>query len=559
MKTKIFTIGIVICITATSIGFSQGVTFGGKAKVLENHAETKMIVVDLWDDDNEFIRNIEIDSETSIIDKKGNKVEFADLVPGTEIELVGEKINYKDKVKEIKTLVKWIGDEVTLDGIIEFYNPATEVAVIDGQKVRLAEGTIIKGTSQIKGKFSRFSELSLGNYVSCKGTRMADGIVYASSASVKENVFDKIDHELVSALSNEFSSKLITEVAVPDDLKKYTENLSQGQVQFGDMKLTLCKNLKVQAYVNYVGNSVIPEWQKNIPDEAPEKLQFRFYVVENPIYNAFALPNGMIFVNTGLLSVLDNEAQLAAVLGHEVAHVTHEHAKERYRNQQNMEQVMSFTSTAIRLVNKTSIKDDELNLALLLASDMLSGDILSKNFVEMIPYLKTEFVPVVGNFLTNVQGLPPQTQRALNGLFLGVKGIVSNDHSRDRESQSDQVGLYYMYQAGYDPREASSVWLKFMNETGNANTMAKISHTAKEWMVTSELYPYENPLQSIGDFMVGKMTEKLLDNWFSSHPKAKKRYRSLNTLVATNYAQEDFSASKINAEDYQEIKAMLVP
>lgn len=559
MKAKFFLLKIVFCIALNTYGFSQGIPFKGQAKVLENHPEKKMLIVDFLDAENEFIRNLEIDSETNIIDKKGNNVDFNDLVPGTEIELSGVKINYKDKVTEIKTLVKWIGDEVALDGIIEFYNPETEVAVIDGQKVKLDEGTIIKGASQIKGKFSRFSELSLGNYVSCKGTRMADGIVYASVASVKENVFDKMDQELVSALSNEFSAELVTDVLVPDELQKYTKTLSQGQIRFGDMKLTLCKDLKVQAYVNYVGNRVIPEWQKNIPDDAPEKLQFRFYVVENPVYNAFALPNGMIFVNTGLLSVLDNEAQLAAVLGHEIAHVTHEHAKERYRNQQKMEQVMSFTSTALRMVNKTTIKDEELNLALLLASDMLSGDLLSKNFVEMIPYLKTEFTPVVGNFLSNVQGLPPQTQQALNGLFLGVKGIVSNDHSRDRESQSDQVGLYYMYQAGYDPREASSVWLKFMNETGNTNTMAKITHTAREWMVTSELYAYENPLQSIGDFLAGKMTEKLLDNWFSSHPKAKKRYRSLNALVATNYAREDFSTAIIGVDDYVEIKSMLVP
>jgi predicted Zn-dependent protease len=54
--------------------------------------------------------------------------------------------------------------------------------------------------------------------------------------------------------------------------------------------------------------------------------EFRFYVIESADLNAAALPDGTVLVNTGLLAALENEAQLAFVLGHEIAHVTQAHS-----------------------------------------------------------------------------------------------------------------------------------------------------------------------------------------------------------------------------------------
>src|ERR687891_1052187 len=53
---------------------------------------------------------------------------------------------------------------------------------------------------------------------------------------------------------------------------------------------------------------------------------FKVGVLRDPTLNAFAMPNGRIYIHTGLLSRVENEAQLAAVLGHEATHVTHRHA-----------------------------------------------------------------------------------------------------------------------------------------------------------------------------------------------------------------------------------------
>ena len=66
-----------------------------------------------------------------------------------------------------------------------------------------------------------------------------------------------------------------------------------------------------------------------------KELSFRFKVVKNPLLNAFSYPNGVVYVHTGLLAKMDNEAQLAAVLAHEIVHVTHRHTLQAFRNMKN--------------------------------------------------------------------------------------------------------------------------------------------------------------------------------------------------------------------------------
>ena len=59
---------------------------------------------------------------------------------------------------------------------------------------------------------------------------------------------------------------------------------------------------------------------------SPELVNFRFSIVRDPMVNAFSLPNGSIYINTGLIAALRNEAELASVLSHEIAHVNKRHA-----------------------------------------------------------------------------------------------------------------------------------------------------------------------------------------------------------------------------------------
>ncbi len=79
-------------------------------------------------------------------------------------------------------------------------------------------------------------------------------------------------------------------------------------------------------YVESVGRSVLP------PGDPPENVTWKFRVLRDPLPNAFALPNGTIYIDTGLLSLMRNEAQLAGVLGHEETHVLNRHPYLEYRS-----------------------------------------------------------------------------------------------------------------------------------------------------------------------------------------------------------------------------------
>ena len=81
---------------------------------------------------------------------------------------------------------------------------------------------------------------------------------------------------------------------------------------------------ELEAYLNQVV-------AKLKPMEAPADLNLRVKVIKNPYLNAFAYPNGMIYIHSGLLARMDNESQLAAVLAHEMTHCIRRHALQAFR------------------------------------------------------------------------------------------------------------------------------------------------------------------------------------------------------------------------------------
>jgi len=123
---------------------------------------------------------------------------------------------------------------------------------------------------------------------------------------------------------------------------------------------------------------------------------------EDPSPNAFALPGGRIGVHTGLLRVAESPAQLAAVIGHEVAHVLAEHGNERLTQQ-----------LGIRAV-------------LLVVGLFSEGDL-------------------AGEPLMRALGL---------GAHLGIALPFSRAH----EEEADAMGLAIMAEAGFDPRESTALW-----------------------------------------------------------------------------------------------------
>ncbi|MCC7410674.1 MAG: M48 family metalloprotease [Gammaproteobacteria bacterium] len=97
--------------------------------------------------------------------------------------------------------------------------------------------------------------------------------------------------------------------------REASQEIQKEYRRYGDEKL--------QAYVDGVGQRLAATSHR--PD-----LRYQFVVVDSPDVNAFALPGGYIYITRGLLAYLDSEAQLAAVLGHEIGHVTARHAVRQY-------------------------------------------------------------------------------------------------------------------------------------------------------------------------------------------------------------------------------------
>lgn len=164
----------------------------------------------------------------------------------------------------------------------------------------------------------------------------------------------------------------------------------QGKKVQGRMKLLAVPS--VQEYVSRLGDSLLPSGING----TTRTLEFRFFVVEDPTINAASLPDGTLLVNTGLLGAVDNEAQLAFVLSHEIAHVLQVHHR--------------------REVEETRNK----RIGLIIAG------------------------VAAGAFIGNA------------GLFMAEIGIASvvNGHQRELENQADRLGLQNVIEHGYDPREA---------------------------------------------------------------------------------------------------------
>ena len=130
-------------------------------------------------------------------------------------------------------------------------------------------------------------------------------------------------------------------------------------------------------------------------------LPWKFTVVDSPVVNAFAVPGGFIYVTRGLLAYMNNEAELAGVVGHEIGHVTARHSVTQLSQQQLM----------------------GLGLGL--------GSVFSPAF------------------------------RRFSSLAETGLSIMMLKYSRDHERQSDQLGIQYMAQTGYDPSQISRFFTVF--------------------------------------------------------------------------------------------------
>src|SRR5246127_3527899 len=183
--------------------------------------------------------------------------------------------------------------------------------------------------------------------------------------------------------------------------------------------------------------------------EAQESgFPFTFEVVADPSINAFALPGGPMFINTGLLRAVDNEAQLAGVMGHEMSHVILRHG-----------------------TNQAS-KSQLIELPALLGAQMTGSSMLGK--------------------LAQV------------GIGLGANSVLLK-FSRTDESQADLMGSHLMAEAGYDPMQLARFFDK-LNANGGQQAPQFLSdhpnpeNREKAIAMEVQRLPAQNYTYQTGDF-----------------------------------------------------------
>jgi predicted Zn-dependent protease len=153
----------------------------------------------------------------------------------------------------------------------------------------------------------------------------------------------------------------------------------------------LYNDANAQAYVAEIGKPIAAS------SERPN-LPWEFHVVDDASVNAFALPGGFIYVTRGLMTTINDEAEFATVLGHEIGHVTNRHS--------------------VQMISKSQLAQLGLGIGSILSSDIAKFGQLASAGLQVL-FLK---------------------------------------YSRDAENQADQAGFRYALNQGYDVREMPKVF-----------------------------------------------------------------------------------------------------
>lgn len=203
-----------------------------------------------------------------------------------------------------------------------------------------------------------------------------------------------------------------------DDMNKL------GGQSFEEMKKTqkILKDPKTVKYVNCVANAITAK----VPASYGQ-TNWEVVVFDSEQVNAFALPGGHIGVYTGLLKVASTPAELAAVLGHEVGHVLANHSNERLSRSQLTNVGLSIAGSALDL-----------------------GAVENKGLW-------------------------------MQGLGLGAQYGIALPFGRHQESESDNIGLDLMAQAGFEPQASVSLWQAMGKASGGKAPMEFLStHPSNE-------------------------------------------------------------------------------
>ncbi|VAX36994.1 hypothetical protein MNBD_PLANCTO03-949 [hydrothermal vent metagenome] len=225
-----------------------------------------------------------------------------------------------------------------------------------------------------------------------------------------------------------------------------------------------------KAYVDEIGTKLTRAALQQAYAEIPE-LDWDYTLLDSAVLNAFALPGGKVYISRGLAAKLENEAQLAGVLGHEVGHVLARHGNQRISKQIGMNVALAGLAIGVGLADEDS------------------------SFRKYGQY-----------------GVPA----------LAVGGnVVMLSYGRDEELEADRLGISYMVANGYNP-------------VGQRQVMQILGRGAKgqrppEWLSTHPAS--ETRIRRIDEMLKGKYAYTQNNPDYGLYPE-RYRKRMLSRLAA---------------------------
>jgi hypothetical protein len=261
--------------------------------------------------------------------------------------------------------------------------------IVDGQRVHANERT------KWSGGYRTLDAVPLGHEVRVKGRRQPDGAILAREIDVRENGTAFFERDVQQGSNTLEGLWLRNGTAFEGDARG--RRVVLGEVSRDGPEVTRIRRILTRLAPPYVDSS-----------------KLRVYAIDNKEWNALAMGNGAVWIFNGIMNDMsDNE--LAIVVGHELAHYTHEHSRRQMRK----------------------------NLGLQLASlaALVAAEAIDNNAWRVSAQL---------------------------GAALGFTAWM-NGYGRELEDQADRVGLRYAYEGGYDVAGAPRVWQRFLEKYGEGN------------------------------------------------------------------------------------------
>jgi len=192
-------------------------------------------------------------------------------------------------------------------------------------------------------------------------------------------------------------------------------------------------NPMMQVYINNIGQALVPKDSPNF---------YTFRILADPLPKAFSLTTGSIYISTGLLAMLDSEAQLSYVLGHEIAHVEQKHAFNRIRSEVLEEEL-----------NKEKEAHAERTKAIIGFAGAMGGGLIGG------------LAGGGGNAAAMGAMLGGGASMLAANLFVH-SGVQQTSWTTIEENEADELGTKYMLSQGYDAREVPRLYASIDNMVG---------------------------------------------------------------------------------------------